>query len=104
MSKLDVAKENIAYLKGWLNVLLAIVFPLLGWFVTTVGQCQYIFVCCCNFSCAFRCGFDCAITQKHSSFNQKTGEIMTEYIGAITLLAFGGFLYYIVNDVIKSGD
>jgi hypothetical protein len=38
MSKVDVAKENIAYLKGWLNVLLAIVFPLMGWFVTTVGS------------------------------------------------------------------
>jgi hypothetical protein len=27
-----------------------------------------------------------------------------EYIGAVTLLAFGGFLYYIVTEVIKGGE
>lgn len=36
MSKLDVAKEQIAYLKFWLGIMVVTDISLVGWFVSTV--------------------------------------------------------------------
>lgn len=38
MSELDVAKEQIAYLKFWLGILVVADFSLFGWLLSNVGS------------------------------------------------------------------
>jgi hypothetical protein len=38
MSELDVAKEQIAYLKLWLSIMVVTNISLIGWFIGNYGQ------------------------------------------------------------------
>lgn len=44
MSKLDLAKEQIAYLKLWLSILVAIVISLTGWLISNYQSAHYLLV------------------------------------------------------------
>nr|VFJ56286.1 MAG: hypothetical protein BECKDK2373B_GA0170837_105712 [Candidatus Kentron sp. DK]VFJ61542.1 MAG: hypothetical protein BECKDK2373C_GA0170839_108925 [Candidatus Kentron sp. DK] len=44
MSKLDLAREKIAYLKLWLGVMIAVEVTLTGWLLTNFPSAHWLFV------------------------------------------------------------
>jgi hypothetical protein len=44
MSKLDLAKEKIAYLKFWLGVMVAVMVSLAGWFLSNFQSAHWLIV------------------------------------------------------------
>jgi hypothetical protein len=44
MSKLDLAKEQIAYLKLWLGILVAIIISLTGWLISNFQSVHWLLV------------------------------------------------------------
>lgn len=44
MSKLDLAKEQIAYLKLWLGILVAVVVSLTGWLISNFQSVHWLLV------------------------------------------------------------
>jgi membrane protein YdbS with pleckstrin-like domain len=44
MSKLDIAKENLAYMRLWLGLVLAILMALVGWLVNNATSQPWLFV------------------------------------------------------------
>jgi len=44
MSRLDLAKEQIAYLKLWLSILVAIVISLTGWLISNYQSAHLLLV------------------------------------------------------------
>ena len=50
MSKLDRAKEQIAYLKLWLGILIATIISLTGWLISNFQQVHWLLVLAAIFS------------------------------------------------------
>nr|VFK69061.1 MAG: hypothetical protein BECKUNK1418G_GA0071005_13061 [Candidatus Kentron sp. UNK]VFK73794.1 MAG: hypothetical protein BECKUNK1418H_GA0071006_12951 [Candidatus Kentron sp. UNK] len=44
MSKLDLAKEKITYLKFWLGILVAVGITLMGWFLSNFRSAHWLLV------------------------------------------------------------
>lgn len=50
MSKLDLAKEQIAYLKLWLGILVAVVVSLTGWLVSNFETVHWLLAASATFA------------------------------------------------------
>jgi uncharacterized membrane protein YcjF (UPF0283 family) len=44
MSKLDVAKEKIIYLKFWLGIMIAVVVSLVGWLLSNFQSAHWLLI------------------------------------------------------------
>jgi hypothetical protein len=102
VSELDVAKEQIAYLKFWLGILVVTDISLFGWLLSNVGGANPTLILAGCFCSGADYRRNRAATSPYRATNQKfTGALAMEIIVAALLVAVSLVLLALAVDATR---